>query len=133
MNEATPPFRILLADDEPLVLEVIEEFLTGEGHRVTATSNGGDALAKFRPGAFDLLVTDRAMPGMTGDQLAGRIKELDPGLPVILLTGFGEMIKSQGEIPGGVDLVLEKPISPFALLDAIERIMNRSASDSAAD
>lgn len=88
----------------------------------TAT-NGREALDKFIAERFDLVVSDRAMPEMSGDQLAAAIKTVAPR-PVILLTGFGDMMRATGEKPTGVDMILTKPITLNALREAVAAVIS---------
>jgi signal transduction histidine kinase/ActR/RegA family two-component response regulator len=121
-NGPSKRLNILLVDDEPLVREIQTEYLTGEGHRVDSAPDGQQAIHLFASGRFDVVITDQAMPGMTGDQVAAAIKQMSPLTPVILLTGFGDMMLATGEKPAGVDLVLSKPISISGLRDAVEKL-----------
>jgi CheY-like chemotaxis protein len=89
---------------------------------VTVAENGREGLEKFRGGKFDLVLTDRAMPDMNGDQLAKEIKALNPGQRLILLTGFGDLMNGAGEKPDGVDLVVGKPFTMSMLRDAIAKV-----------
>ena len=116
------PLRILIVDDLAEVRELLADLLTGEGHQIRTADSGEAALKGFRPGDFDLVITDRAMPGMAGDQLAWLLKETDPQLPIIMLTGFGSMMISAGERPDGVDAVLGKPLAINDLQQAIARL-----------
>ncbi|OGG53254.1 MAG: hypothetical protein A3F84_05090 [Candidatus Handelsmanbacteria bacterium RIFCSPLOWO2_12_FULL_64_10] len=116
------PLRVLAVDDEPRVLGVLKEYLTGDGHTVETASSGREGIEKFRADRFDLVVTNRAMPGLSGDRLAGLVKEVAPDTPVILLTGFSEFMDAAGERPEGVDLVLSKPLTLAALREAVARV-----------
>lgn len=94
MGDSQPqaPLRILVVDDDSLVrmgtMAMVEEL----GHIVVAEAgSGAQALALLREGgAVDLLLTDQAMPGMTGQQLADAAREVRPGLPVLLATGYAD-------------------------------------------
>lgn len=116
------PLRILMADDEPLILEIQAEYMKSDGHIVVTAANGREGWDKFRKGRFDLVVLDRAMPEMNGDQLAAAIKGTAPDLPVIMVTGFGDMMKSAGEQPEGVDLVVSKPVTLNSLRQAVAQV-----------
>jgi signal transduction histidine kinase len=119
-----PPLRVLVVDDEPVVQQVTMAYLVAEGHRPTAVGGGREALECLDAGgtdAFDVVITDGAMPGMNGDELALAIKERAPRLPVILLTGFGGLIGPSG-VPG-VDTVLSKPINLAALRQALDGLV----------
>lgn len=119
--EAPQPLRILVVEDEPLVREVLNVYLTEDRHQVVMAANGREALEVFRAGEFDIVLTDRAMPEMNGDQLAVEVKKLKPAQPVILLTGFGDLMTGAGEQPEGVDLVVSKPFTLSMLRGAIAR------------
>lgn len=113
--------RILVVEDEPMVKEVILLYLNTDKHEVETAANGVEGLEKFRAGTFDLIMTDRAMPQMNGDQLARAIKETDPQKPVILLTGFGDVMSGSGEDPENVDLVVGKPFTMNQIRNAVAR------------
>ncbi len=99
--------RILFVDDEDMLREVVSMMLTSEGHRCETATNGREALGKIERQTFDVVLTDRCMPEMNGNQLAERIKLIRPEMPVIMLSGVGEFM---AECPVGVDLLLNKPI-----------------------
>jgi PAS domain S-box-containing protein len=105
--------RVLLAEDERQVREVLTAFLELDGHRVRAVSNGSEALAKFGEETFDVVITDKAMPGMNGAQLANEIKQRAPRVPVILLSGFNS--PGHDEHVPDVDIVAAKPITMTTL------------------
>jgi signal transduction histidine kinase len=117
--------RILVVEDEPLVREVLSVYLAEDQHEVQVAENGRDGLEKFKAGTFDLVMTDRAMPEMNGDELALEIKRLQPGMPVLLLTGFGDLMTGAGEQPTGVDLVVSKPFTLTTLRSAIAKVTGR--------
>lgn len=124
--------RILLVDDEPDVRHVIAEYLDADGHHVDVAEDPRTALRKIPDGGYDLIITDRAMPEMSGDQLAARAKRLAPAVPVVMLTGFGEFMNATNERPIGVDLVVSKPITRDGLRDAIAVVTGRSRQLTAA-
>lgn len=119
---ASPTLRILVVEDEELVREVLEVYLSEDHHIVTTAVNGRDGLEKFRAGKFDLVMTDRSMPEMNGDAFAAAIKNLRPRQPVLLLTGFGDLMNGVGERPPGVDLVVTKPFTLDSLRAAIATV-----------
>jgi PAS domain S-box-containing protein len=113
------PMRILVVDDEPLILEILAEYLATDGHQVVTALTGSAALEQFDPEAFDLVLTDKAMPQMSGDHLASEIKQRSPNTPVIMVTGFGDILNATGDKPQHVDKVLAKPLSLASLQKAI--------------
>ena len=124
-SAAVAPLRILVVEDEPLVREVLGVYLDEDQHNVTTAVNGRDGLEKYQAGEFDLVMTDRAMPEMNGDQLAQEIRKLNPKQPVLLLTGFGDLMAGSGEQPEGVDLVVSKPFTLTTLRNAIAKVLGR--------
>ena len=115
------PFKrqIMVVDDDDAVREALVMLLRMEGHTVSSVSSGDEALALFQLGKFDLILTDFAMPFMTGDKLAATIKLLSPHQPLVMLTGFSEKFRGSSKRPMGVDLVVSKPFEIPALRHAI--------------
>jgi signal transduction histidine kinase len=116
------PLRLLVVEDEPLVREVLTVYLAEDKHEVTLASNGREALDLYRPGEFDLILTDRAMPELNGDQLAIEIKKINPRQRLVLLTGYGDLMNDSGETPPGVDLIVGKPFTLNSLREAIVQV-----------
>jgi PAS domain S-box-containing protein len=122
------PEHILFVDDEVVLVDMGERMLSALGYRVTAVANGPDALAIFRenPGDFDLVITDMTMPGMTGAQLSREILKIKPGFPIILCTGFSEII-SEGEAKAmGIRRFLMKPVFLDTLAGEIRTVIDAS-------
>jgi signal transduction histidine kinase len=117
--------RVLVVEDDPLVRMAVTEQLTSQGHTVQSAANGLEGLDRFMSGRFDLVITDRAMPEMGGDQLATTIRQLAPNKPIIMLTGFGELMEVKGERPLAVDAVLSKPVTLDSLTLAIRQVIAR--------
>jgi signal transduction histidine kinase/ActR/RegA family two-component response regulator len=113
--EATPqPLSILIVDDDPLVLESLGVTLGSDGHKVTAADGGQAGIDVFtaahgRGAKFDVVITDLGMPHIDGRRVAAAIKAVSPATPVILLTGWGQRLVDDGDIPAHVDHVLNKP------------------------
>jgi len=110
---------VLVVDDEPMARDVMAQYLTGDGHRVQTASNGHEGLEQFKGGHFDVVLTDQAMPGLNGGELAGLIKKLAPTVPVILATGFGDILEATDGQPAAVDLILTKPVSMAVLRETL--------------
>jgi CheY-like chemotaxis protein len=119
-----PVLKVLVVDDEEWARVLTQRFLTLKGHTVLAAASGHEALATFRRERVDLVITDRAIPDLSGDRIAAEIKRLSPSTPVIMLTGFGDIMDVRREKPDGVDCVLGKPVTPDQLHDAVIHTMS---------
>jgi CheY-like chemotaxis protein len=123
ISAAPPPrLRALIIDDDPWSCHVTFNYLANRKDSVETAESGGQGIAKLRQERFDLVVTDRAMPDMSGDEVARVAKEIHPETRVIMVTGFGDIMLDGGEYPPGVDLILSKPITEYDLLTAISRV-----------
>jgi CheY-like chemotaxis protein/anti-sigma regulatory factor (Ser/Thr protein kinase) len=124
--------RILIVDDDPLVIRSLRDTLEGEGHSVT-TADGGQAgidtfLATLAKGeAFSLVITDLGMPYVDGRKVSSAVKAAAPGTPVLLLTGWGQRLVSDGDIPPHVDRVLSKPPKLRELRAALCELFDQKA------
>ncbi|HSA96996.1 MAG TPA: ATP-binding protein, partial [Acidobacteriota bacterium] len=105
--------RILLVDDDPAQLESLARMLEKLGYKVTARSSGQTAEAAFRqsPDGFDLVLTDQTMPGMSGIELARRLVETRPNIPIILNTGFSEKVNGETVGRDGIRAFIMKPFT----------------------
>jgi signal transduction histidine kinase len=111
--------RVLVVDDMPTARELLRDLLVADGHHVTMSPNGVDALSCLGRWDYDLVLTDRSMPLMTGEKLAAAIKQSEKPLPVVMLTGVGQMMIESSERPFGVELVLPKPVTRETLRTAL--------------
>ena len=120
--------RILLADDEAVLAEMGKQMLEHLGYRVTVRTDSSDALNTFQshPQDFDLVISDRTMPRMTGFELAERIKKIRPDIPIILCTGYSDDLEVERAAALGVNRMVMKPLGMNELADAV-----RSALDGA--
>jgi PAS domain S-box-containing protein len=113
--------RVLVADDEPSIRELLEDLLGDWGLEVIACADGAAARDAFAedPQGFDLVLTDQTMPRLTGLQLSRLVKRMRPGLPVILCTGYGEALKPRELEAAGVRTLVNKPVEPEALRELL--------------
>jgi signal transduction histidine kinase len=111
--------NVLVVDDQEIICELISEHLRADGHQVTVASDGQEALERFDPASTDLVITDQSMPGLTGKELALALRDRSPATPVILLTGFGDDMRSNGQTPEGISCILAKPVAASDLRRAI--------------
>jgi len=130
---ARPPrARILVVDDDPLVLRSFRDLLESDGHVVEAVSGGQagiDAFAAALSGnsPFSLVVTDLGMPTVDGRRVAAAIKAAAPSVPVVLLTGWGERLLAEGDVPPHVDRVLGKPPKLREIREALSLLLSPEA------
>lgn len=117
--------RILIVDDEPAILEIQTEILKQLGYTITAKNEAIKALETFvnQPDEFDLVITDMAMPSLNGDQLARRMIEIRPDIPIILCTGFSELVSPEKAESIGIKGFLMKPISMKDLSEMIRKVL----------
>ncbi len=117
------PRRILVVDDESIVRDSIRKVLQFDGHSVEVATCGEEALALLRNSIFDLVITDYDMPRMKGEQLAAAVKTLQPDLPVLLVTAYGEQLRPSGIPLSAVDGILAKPFQLEELRHAIVTLL----------
>ncbi|MEE9584061.1 MAG: response regulator [Candidatus Brocadiales bacterium] len=115
--------RILVVDDEKVICNFLERFLSKEGYVVKAVDNGAEAIRLLKSEAFDLVLCDLAMPGVSGWEVIRELEGLDKKPKVGLVTGWGEVLNSfkDGELP--VDFVIEKPIKLVELTACISETL----------
>jgi PAS domain S-box-containing protein len=120
------PMRILVIDDDPLLLKSLRDTLEVDGHDVT-TANGGQAgieafvesHAEGRP--FPVVITDLGMPHVDGRKVASTVKASVPSTRVLMLTGWGRRLVAEGDVPPGVDQILSKPPKLLELRAALAK------------
>src|SRR3954469_14029461 len=120
--------RILVVDDEPFVCDAVKMMLAFDGHDVVTANDAKEALVVFEKNKFDLVITDFAMPGMKGDELAAAIKARAPRQPVVMITAYAEMLQSSGKQLPGVDFLVSKPFLLEHLREAISTVLPESDS-----
>jgi PAS domain S-box-containing protein len=121
--------RILFVDDEPIVGRSTEELLKRLGYAVTRCGQSEEALARFRqaPLDFDLIITDWAMPGMSGTELVSAMHEVRPDIPMLLMSGFAGVLVEETAKMMGISEVLIKPVNPELLAQAVDLVLSRTA------
>jgi CheY-like chemotaxis protein len=119
--------RILLVDDESALVRMGSRMLEPLGYSVTAMGSSLGALRVFEtnPLAYDLVITDQIMPEMTGVDLARRLLEIRPDLPIILISGYTENLDGHRIREAGIRAFLTKPLSRTQLTQAIRRLIDK--------
>lgn len=118
MSSSCPPsqpIRALLVDDEPMILWILSETLESAGHDVGTANDGEQGLARFQEAEWDVVVTDRSMPRVNGEEMAASIKRLSPQTPIILITGMKSAVGDASPFAA----ILQKPFRAIHLLNAI--------------
>src|SRR6266850_7201455 len=121
--------RILVVDDEPVVVEFVERVLQTAGYDIMTATSGDAALELCTErGLPDLLVTDMKMPRMEGDELASKLRQRDPDLKVLYLTGFADLLFKNKELLWDGEAYLEKPCTIDGLLEAVSLLLSGEVS-----
>ncbi|MGC1458189.1 MAG: ATP-binding protein [Steroidobacteraceae bacterium] len=130
------PLRVLLIDDDPLLIGSLQEVLLSDGHDVTAANGGQAGIDAFQASLtsgqpFAIVITDLGMPYVDGRRVAAAVKEASARTPVVLLTGWGQRLVSEGDVPPHVDRVLNKPPRLVDLRAALIDLTQRGATKAA--
>ena len=117
--------RLLVVDDEEQITEMLRLILQNLGYQVTTCGNSHEALSLFAQdsAAFDLLITDMTMPGLTGFELAQKALAIRPDLPIVLCTGFSELINKETAQAIGIRAYLMKPVSVRELAKTVRKAL----------
>ncbi|MBT8338939.1 MAG: response regulator [Desulfatitalea sp.] len=117
--------RILFIDDEQSIAQMSQQRLSLLGYRVTAVNSSMEALRQFTetPACADLVITDMNMPHMSGEQLAMKLKQIRPDLPIILCTGYSHKISEDKANRIGINAFLMKPISMRKMAETIRKVL----------
>jgi len=123
--------KVLVVDDDPVVGKSFNRVLSQKGYVVITAANAQEALSKVQEGEYDVVYTDIKMPGMSGIELAERLRVERPWTPVVIVTGYGSQANQDRAEAAGVSSFLQKPLSPEmiegsltkALLDAVPAVL----------
>ncbi len=119
--------KVLVVDDDPVVGQSFKRVLSGKGYAVITAADGYEAMAKLKAENYDLVFTDLRMPGMTGLEVAQRIKANQPWTPVVIVTGYGSKTSEERARAAGVADFLHKPLSPENIEESAERALRKGA------
>ncbi|MEN6533662.1 MAG: response regulator [Bryobacteraceae bacterium] len=127
-SDSTPRARILLIGGNKSGLAARKAILEEQGHKITTSPGGEDAFDQFGRGKFDLVVTDYRMAHVDGVGIIQHVREIDPGVRVILLSGYVEAY-GLDESNTGADIVLSKGANEVAhLIRAVNRLLRRTSA-----
>ncbi len=118
---------ILIVDDEKPIVEMTKEMLEHLGYKPTGILNPIDALNMFEkePNKFDLVITDMTMPAMTGDKLSEKLLKIKPNLPIILCTGYSNLITEEKAKKIGIAKYVMKPFSVKTIANSIKEALTK--------
>ena len=120
--------KVLVVDDDPVVGRSFDRVLSGKGYAVINAHDGEEALRKLKEEAYDVVFTDIKMPGMSGLEVAERVKAHQPWLPVVIVTGYGSDENQARAEAADVAGFLRKPLSPEMIEGAAERVCLEKAA-----
>jgi PAS domain S-box-containing protein len=121
--------RILAVDDERDLAVMLARMLQGDGHEVRVCTRGAEALEVLAQEPFDLLLTDVSMPDMDGWEVARRVKERHPDLPVGVVTGWGSQYEGMDLAARGIDFLLSKPFTVSAARELVTRALAQRSDE----
>jgi CheY-like chemotaxis protein len=119
--------RILVVDDDPLVIQVLRDTLEDDGHLVISANGGQEGIEAFTAAQsgdepFAVVITDLGMPYVDGRKVASAVRAASSSTPVILLTGWGERLIAEADVPPGVNHILNKPPKLRDLREALLQV-----------
>jgi len=119
--------RVLVVDDDRQVLSTLTELLRSVGHQVTGVGTGAQALAGYKPGLYDVVLTNLGMAGMNGWEVAERVRNTDPSVAILFITGWGLRDDEHARLAAlGIQRCLFKPVRPRELDAAIQAALQRA-------
>ena len=123
--------RILVVDDEPVIAEMMSQWLVQLGYTVTTSNNSVEALGMVRenPNGFDLIVTDQTMPFMPGSELAKEVLSIRPDLPIILCTGYSAILTEEKAMEIGIKRYAYKPLQGDELARLVRQVLDDGKGD----
>lgn len=119
------PIHILVVDDEPLATAGLERFLVRRGYRVTTAGDGREGLERFNSDPADVVVTDVRMPRLDGRDMIRALREENPSLLIIGVTGHRSVDDKGSVLKAGADMVLRKPLDLREIRDVLDALTER--------
>jgi DNA-binding response OmpR family regulator len=116
--------KILVADDDPDILELVQTFLEMAGHDVVVTADGLSAYESLNAGTFDISVLDNLMPGMTGPEVVAACQELEPRPVMVLLSALASRQDIRNGFLAGADDYISKPFARQELIDRVAMLLD---------
>ncbi len=114
---------ILVVDDEQVILDLFLRVLGTKGHKVTTAKDGYQAIEEVKKDRFDIIFLDIVMPGINGLETYRKIKELDPNVPTVMMTGYSVEELIEQAMSEGVQGCLYKPFSIVEIIKTVEKVL----------
>jgi DNA-binding NtrC family response regulator len=123
-----PKARLLIVDDDPIVRDSLGQWFDSEGYQVETVSSGREALSRAERDRWDLALLDIKMPGMDGMELQRRLREIDPEMPLIIMTGYASVETAVESLKNGAYDYITKPFDPDELVYLVRRALEHRAT-----
>jgi len=121
-----PETQIIVVDDEPVICQQLERLYSHSGYSVTIANSADEALLRLESRNIDLVVTDIRLPGLSGIELTKRIQENHPDVPVIVITGYGDVETAVEVLKLGASDYILKPISAAAIQESTRAVLKKA-------
>ena len=115
--------RILVIDDEEAVRDILSQMLNAKGHDVVVAADGEEGIERFKNKEFDLVFTDLGMPKISGWEVSKTIKEINPKIPIAMITGWGMEVNREKMSESGIDLIISKPFDFDQVIQLVSEAM----------
>ena len=115
--------KVLVVDDDPVVRTSFDRVLSSKGYAVITAENGEEALRKLNEEKYDVVYTDIRMPGMSGPELQDKLKRRGRAIPIVFITGYGDVPMAVNAVKKGAFDFIEKPFNDQALLVLIDNAL----------
>lgn len=119
-------YKVLIIDDEPSIIDLLKEVFSQSGATVNTFTNSRSALQhiKTQLSDYDIMITDQTMPDISGTDLASEARKIDPDFPIILCTGYSDVVNETVAADLGIARMLYKPVSPSRLIATVAELLN---------
>jgi DNA-binding NtrC family response regulator len=119
--------KILVIEDDDVVRSTLIDMLKFKQHAADGTTSAEEALRRL-PGDYDLVISDILLQGMDGVTLLGKVNQMDPGVPVVMITGYGEAELEEKCRKNGAAGFLKKPFTVQSLLDLVDEVVKKKTA-----
>ncbi|MCX6621092.1 MAG: response regulator [Acidobacteria bacterium] len=124
-TDFTPKGKVLIVDDDPVVRDSLGKWFESEGYQAAIASGAKEALERIQAGRWDIALLDIKMPGIDGIELQAKLKEIEPDLPVVIMTGFASVETAVRALKNGAYDYITKPFDPDELVHLVENCLGK--------